>query len=507
MGKKGNWLSLLKRVFIPSSSGKTVSTVNALNVKPEEAAKERKKWGFVKLKHNGPSSIEKILQEAEREGRVASTVVAAKVEEEKRPPPPPSSRRRAAEVQQAPRPNSNHRDAEQQQQQQQQGSPQHTRQPKAAEEFVHSAARPNSYTKVAGPSSQHAAAIKIQTAFRGYLARRSFRAIKGLIRLQSMLKSPNVLRQTMNTMKCMQQLVRVQTEINARRLQMLESPKVFNSQSLQKNETELELSRSNLQEDWDYSVLTKEETDTRVQRKVEATIHRERALAYAYSHQASKGMSKSAQALIMELRSAKLPWGWNWIEQQASNQTPDRLATSGNPKLASVNVRPTSSGSRRTSLAFEPSLDEPTPRYSRSPLGIRSAKGPKPASVDGSPWHRHHRVVAATPLRDDESMTSCPPLASPNYMVPTISAKAKIRSQVSPSAKSQGLEPTKRRLSFASARSPFSSLSWGKGSIFTSKEANSRGPLGLNMGMHSPGRLSIDSTMSLPVGVGRKSFR
>lgn len=218
-------------------------------------------------------------------------------------------------------------------------------------------------------------------------------------------------------------------------------------------------------------------------------------------------MSKSAQALIMELRSAKLPWGWNWIEQQASNQTPDRLATSGNPKLASVNVRPTSSGSRRTSLAFEPSLDEPTPRYSRSPLGIRSAKGPKPASVDGSPWHRHHRVVAATPLRDDESMTSCPPLASPNYMVPTISAKAKVRSQVSPSAKSQGLEPTKRRLSFASAKSPFSSLSWGKGSIFTSKEANSRGPLGLNMGMHSPGRLSIDSTMSLPVGVGRKPFR
>lgn len=38
-------------------------------------------------------------------------------------------------------------------------------------------------------------------------------------------------------------------------------------------------------EDWDDSVLTKEEVETRMQRKVEAVIKRERAMAYAYSHQ------------------------------------------------------------------------------------------------------------------------------------------------------------------------------------------------------------------------------
>jgi hypothetical protein len=36
---------------------------------------------------------------------------------------------------------------------------------------------------------------------------------------------------------------------------------------------------------WDDSLLTREEADARTKRKVEAVIKRERALAYAYSHQ------------------------------------------------------------------------------------------------------------------------------------------------------------------------------------------------------------------------------
>lgn len=38
-------------------------------------------------------------------------------------------------------------------------------------------------------------------------------------------------------------------------------------------------------EDWDDSLLTKEEVESRLQRKVEAVIKRERAMAYAYSNQ------------------------------------------------------------------------------------------------------------------------------------------------------------------------------------------------------------------------------
>lgn len=38
-------------------------------------------------------------------------------------------------------------------------------------------------------------------------------------------------------------------------------------------------------DDWDTSLLTKEEVEARMQKKVEAVIKRERAMAYAYSHQ------------------------------------------------------------------------------------------------------------------------------------------------------------------------------------------------------------------------------
>jgi len=40
-------------------------------------------------------------------------------------------------------------------------------------------------------------------------------------------------------------------------------------------------------EDWDDSLVTKEEREARLQRKTEALSKREKAMAYAYSHQAS----------------------------------------------------------------------------------------------------------------------------------------------------------------------------------------------------------------------------
>lgn len=54
-------------------------------------------------------------------------------------------------------------------------------------------------------------------------ARRSFRALKGLVRLQGVVRGQNVKRQTMSAMKHMQLLVRVQSQIQSRRIQMLEN--------------------------------------------------------------------------------------------------------------------------------------------------------------------------------------------------------------------------------------------------------------------------------------------
>ena len=108
------------------------------------------------------------------------------------------------------------------------------------------------------------------------------------------------------------------------------------------------------------------------------------------------------------------------------------------------------------------------------------------------------------PLKDDDSLTSCPPFSVPNYMAPTLSARAKVRASSNPRERLGGTPTStdsKRRLSFPLSQG-IGSFKWSKG--FSNKDQRVPDKF---QSLESIGNVSVDSTVSLPARVvGRKPF-
>ncbi|GJS25294.1 IQ-DOMAIN 1-like protein [Tanacetum coccineum] len=95
-------------------------------------------------------------------------------------------------------------------------------------------------TRYSRKSKEETAAIRIQTALRGYLTRRALRVLRWLVRLKTLVEGTAVKRQMANTLKCMQNLSRVQPQINSSRIRMSEESQALQKQLLQKQAKEME---------------------------------------------------------------------------------------------------------------------------------------------------------------------------------------------------------------------------------------------------------------------------
>ncbi|KAL6841299.1 hypothetical protein ACP4OV_028817 [Aristida adscensionis] len=408
MGRKGRWFDSVQRIL--STSEPDPEEKEAKAVKSREKSSFKKIWQFSKSSSSGASTSATPAPEAQ--------------EQAPSPPPSQSEQQQVDEITEVEETRNEHYHAEA-----------IAEASSVAEQASAAAAAAEASPAAGSPrarrprSKEDLAAIRIQTACRGYLARRALRA-RGMARLTSLVEGPAVRRQTEESLYCMQAMTRIQTQIYSRRLKTEDDKKALKSQIKVKQC----IDKKKVSEGWDHSQQSKEQMEAVLTMKQEAATRRQKALSYAFSNQWRNRNRKPSAA-----RAAPAPmfmdpgnpnWGWSWTERWMAAARPWESQTT--PEPGSGRAAAKGAGGRRPRVALSvqtprtptgrssfrppswPSLPSPSTPPPRSP-SLPGRTG-VPASPRSSPLHGAsglQRAASAQSAARPRSSQDAPAVSSP----------------------------------------------------------------------------------------------
>lgn len=214
------------------------------------------------------------------------------------------------------------------------------------------------------------AATRIQTAFRAYMARKTFRRLKGITKFQAFIQGHSGKKQASSTLSYLHSWSKIQAHIRSRRVHMVTEGRL--RQKKLENQLQVEAKLHDLEVEWNGGSETMEEVLARIHLREEAAVKRERALAYAYSHQWRANSNPLYDGGDQEL--GKTNWGWSWMDRWiAARPWESRIPNHSTPKKP-LGRQASKKGSKSIN---SPKTKTPISVKSNSPVGKMAVKARK----------------------------------------------------------------------------------------------------------------------------------
>ncbi|CAN7117210.1 unnamed protein product [Brassica rapa subsp. narinosa] len=354
--------------------------------------------------------------------------------------------------------------------------------PSEEQENVLGDSTPSSLESVPPPdrfAGEEAAAIFIQSTFRGHLARREALRMRRWARLKLLMEGLVVQRQAANTLRSMQTFTRMQSKIQSMRIRMAEENQARHKHLLQKHAKKIGGSKNGVNHQ------SKKQVEAGLLNKNEAaTMRKERTLAYASTHQQHlKSNLKHTYTMFMDPNN--LTWGWSWLERwtadkessekeqtntvkpavkTSTNRSSHRGETtkSSNSKKLNSSTQPNTTSTSSSPTTSNPRKNKPNPpairpkttdeitkssdknrRHSIARSSVSDDEGlarrrnmvpTKPAEEipKSSEKNRSRHIIARSSVSDDEGLASS--VARRSNMVPTKPARVNLKAQSSAAA-------------------------------------------------------------------------